>query len=226
MVNEALSRLDLSALRFHLSGDEYSAQMLYLWLNHYVKSLELVFDDKVLAVPLNQLKTVGFEGKDALLPYPKNVYQGYRVIQEYLCYAEGFLFFELEGLRRYITDTQQTGFTLKFCFSKNIPHDVRVNEDSFRLNCTPAINLFKHDIDPIDLNGKSTEYRIRPSGKTPAHYDIFSVDTVQGWAEKGQANQRRVYLPFESFEHEIERAQDRKALYYRLRIKNSINNDG
>ncbi len=225
-VNEALSVLDLTALRFHLSGDEYSAQMLYLWLNHYLKSLELVFEDKTLSLPMTCLKSVGFDGEDALLPYPKNVYQGYRIIQEYLFYAEGFLFFELGDLKRYFSDAQQTAFTLKFCFSKNIPHDVRVNEDSFRLNCTPAINLFEHDIDPIDLNGKSTEYRIRPSGKIPAHYDIFSLDSVQGWAEKGQGNQKRVYSPFESFEHEIERAYDRRALYYRLRIKNSIKNDG
>ncbi len=39
-------------------------------------------------------------------------------------------------------------------------------------------------------------------------------------------NEKRVYSAFESFQHEVERARDRKALYYRTRLKNSLRGDG
>ncbi|MBO1929433.1 type VI secretion system baseplate subunit TssF [Providencia rettgeri] len=36
-------------------------------------------------MPLNQfaVKPVGFQKQDALLPYPKNSYDGYRILQEF-----------------------------------------------------------------------------------------------------------------------------------------------
>jgi type VI secretion system protein ImpG len=37
---------------------------------------------------------------------------------------------------------------------------------------------------------------------------------------------KRIYTPFESFQHEIERAHDRKALYYRHRVSESITKSG
>ena len=227
--DDSLNALNLTSLRLHLSGEQYSAQMLYLWLSHYLTRVEVVFDDKTLSHPLSEIKPVGFDNSDSLLPYPKNVYEGYRIIQEYLCFAEGFLYFDIEGLHRTLVNTTQRHFILRFCFNKNIPHDVRVTESSFALYCTPAINLFEHDIDPIDLDGKSTEYRIKPSGRTPSHYELFSLDKVQGWAENKAdtfQKEQRIYTPFESFQHEIERAKDRKTLYFRLRVKEGLHDEG
>lgn len=227
--DEPISHLDLKSLRFYLGGDAYSAQMLYLWLGHYLKSIEIVVGEKVIALPKNAFKAVGFDSRDALFPYSKNVYEGYRVIQEYLCFPDGFLFFDIEDLARSIPLEAQENFTLRFCFSKNLPSGVRVKEQNFELYCTPAINLFEHDADPVDLDGKSTEYKLRPSGRHAQHYEIFCVNKVQGWLERNTDNTRpqsRVYSPFESFQHEIERACDRKALYFRIRVKDAIKSNG
>lgn len=38
--------------------------------------------------------------------------------------------------------------------------------------------------------------------------------------------QQRIYSPFESFQHEVERARNRTALYYRMRVRDSMRNDG
>ena len=122
-------------------------------------------------------------------------------------------------------------FKLKISFCKTLPADVRVRKDNFQLYCTPVINLFEHDADPIDLTGKRSEYRIVPSSRYPSHYEVFSVDGVFGWQDKTQASQRirgekRVYSAFESFQHEVERVRNREALYYRTRVKESIRGDG
>ncbi len=218
----------LDSLRFYLGGDTYSAQHLYLWLGHYLKVIEIEFDGGSVTVPNSIYKTVGFDN-DGLLPYPKNVYQGYRIFQEYLSFPEAFYFFDLEHLGRYIPSHVKGRFNIKFVFNQTLPSSVRIVKDSFILYATPIVNLFSHDADPIDLTGKRTEYPLLPSSRNSNHYEIFSVDHVEGWQDSlnGRVRgQRRIYTPFESFKHEIELARERLALYYRVRVKDSIRKDG
>ncbi|MFM2484451.1 type VI secretion system baseplate subunit TssF [Celerinatantimonas yamalensis] len=226
---QSVGDIKLDGLRFYLGGQSYSAKMLYLWLNHYLDHIEVVQNDHVFRLPDDCLSVVGFNREDGVLPYPKNVYEGYRILQEYLAFPEAFQFVDVTSIGSHCPAQLRGTFQLRFCFNKAIPVDVRVNQDSFELYCTPAINLFEHDADPIDLNGKKSEYRVVPSSRYPAHYEIFSIDRVEGWQSTGVGRvrgQERVYSPFESFQHEIERMNHRQALYYRQRVKNSIRADG
>lgn len=227
-----LADINLTDLRFFLGGDKYSSQMLYLWLNQHLESVIIQSRGVDFPIPVEALQVVGFENESALLPYPKNAYAGYRILQEYLSFPDGFHFFDLKDLDKHLPGTIRDDFTLKIIFSKTLPADVRITEQHFELYCTPAVNLFEHDADPIDLTGKSTEYKIRPSSRFPSHHEIFSVTEVSGWLEKSNDQQtrirgvKRVYSSFESFQHEIERANNRCANYYRLRVRDSLRNDG
>ncbi|KXF83012.1 type VI secretion system baseplate subunit TssF [Enterovibrio coralii] len=227
--DQPVNQLGLSSLRFYLGGEKYSAEMLYLWLSHYLEKVEIIAGDNAVILPKSAFQTVGFDTDDAILPYPTNVYQGYRILQEYLSFPDAYLFFDIQGLGRYVPANVRESITLRFSFSKTLTPDVRVKKDMFELYCTPVINLFSHDADPIDLNGKSAEYKITPSSRYASHYETFSVDLVQGWQENNVGRIRgqvRTYTPFESFQHEIERARDRKALYYRVRVRDSVHSDG
>lgn len=227
--DQNVSKMKLDNLRFYLGGHNYSAQMLYLWLSHYLQRIDVIVGDRTFTLPKDSFRVVGFDGKDAILPYPKNVYEGYRILQEYLAFQDAFLFFDVMSIGKHIAPTVSGKMTLRFYFSRTLPADVRVRDKSFELYCTPAINIFEHDADPIDLNGKKTEYKITPSSRYPAHYEIFNVQQVQGWkgSETGRVRgEPRIYSPFESFQHEIERSRDRQSLYYRVRVKNSLRNDG
>ncbi|MCW8333871.1 type VI secretion system baseplate subunit TssF [Vibrio paucivorans] len=222
----------LESLRFYLGGDKYSSQMLYLWLNHYLDSIVVEANGTEFKVPQDAFSTVGFESNDGLLPYPSNVYEGYRILQEYLSFPEAFQFVDVSRLKSALPASLSGKFSLKIRFSKTLPTDVRVRKESFQLYCVPVVNLFEHDADPIDLTGKRTEYRIAPSSRYPAHYEIFSVDNVFGWQDSSQSSGQRIrglkrqYSSFESFQHEIERVRNREALYYRVRVKESIRGDG
>ncbi|ANU39461.1 hypothetical protein VSVS05_04426 (plasmid) [Vibrio scophthalmi] len=221
----------LETLRFYLGGDTYSSQTLYLWLHQYLNKITVEVNGVEFALPTDSFSTVGFDSEHALLPYPKNVYDGYRIFQEYLSFPEAFLFFDVKGISKVLPKSAIDEFTLNIQFSKTLPADTRVKQEHFQLYCTPVINLFEHDSDPIDLNGHRTEYRITPSSRYPAHYEIFSVDEVAGWQDTGSEGRRirgakRVYESFESFQHEVERVRHRQALYYRTRVKESIRGDG
>lgn len=221
----------LDDLRFYLGGDKYSSQMIYLWLNHYLDKVTIEVNGSQFPLEEGCFKTVGFDSCDALLPYPTNVYEGYRVLQEYLSFPEAFHFFDLVGLDRAIPKNVTGAFSIQLHFSKTLPADVRVKKEDFLLYCTPIINLFEHDADPIALSGRQSEYRISPSNRYPSHYEVFNVESVTGWQDSESEGKRvrgakRVYSSFESFQHEVERVRNRNALYYRTRVKDSIRDDG
>ncbi|KHA55951.1 type VI secretion protein [Aeromonas hydrophila] len=224
-----LSELQLDKLRFFLGGDSYTAYELYFWLSNQLSHIELEVDGKRFRQEAKALKPVGFERDDALLPYPNNVYSGYRILQEYFCFPESFLFFELSGGEWPKQPLPVSEFKIHFCFDRPLPAELKIRPDSFMLNCVPAINLFQHDSEPVNLNGRQAEYPLKASYRHADSFEIFSVDQVEGWVEGNLGRSRgtpRIYQPFESFQHQIERAKQRLALYYRVRVKEAVSGDG
>ncbi|MFV3353279.1 type VI secretion system baseplate subunit TssF [Aeromonas veronii] len=224
-----LSELQLDKLRFFLGGDSYTAYELYFWLSNQLSHIELEIDGKRFRQEAKALKSVGFERDDALLPYPNNVYSGYRILQEYFCFPESFLFFELSGGEWPKQPLLVSEFKIHFCFDRPLPAELKIRPDSFMLNCVPAINLFQHDSEPVNLNGRQAEYPLKASYRYADSFEIFSVDQVEGWVEGNMGRSRgtpRIYQPFESFQHQIERAKQRLALYYRVRVRESVSGDG
>lgn len=224
-----LSELQLDKLRFFLGGDSYTAYELYFWLSNQLSHIELEIDGKRFRQEGKALKSVGFERDDALLPYPNNVYSGYRILQEYFCFPESFLFFELSGGEWPKQPLPVSEFKVHFCFDRPLPAGLKIRPDSFMLNCVPAINLFQHDSEPVNLNGRQAEYPLKASYRHADSFEIFSVDQVEGWVEGNLGRSRgtpRIYQPFESFQHQIERAKQRLALYYRVRVKEAVSGDG
>ncbi|EPU3917693.1 type VI secretion system baseplate subunit TssF [Aeromonas hydrophila] len=224
-----LSELQLDKLRFFLGGDSYTAYELYFWLSNQLSHIELEIDGKRFRQEAKALKSVGFERDDALLPYPNNVYSGYRILQEYFCFPESFLFFELSGGEWPKQPLPVSEFKVHFCFDRPLPAELKIRPDSFMLNCVPAINLFQHDSEPVNLNGRQAEYPLKASYRYADSFEIFSVDQVEGWVEGNLGRSRgtpRIYQPFESFQHQIERAKQRLALYYRVRVKEAVSGDG
>lgn len=224
-----LSELQLDKLRFFLGGDSYTAYELYFWLSNQLSHIELEIDGKHFRQEAKALKSVGFERDDALLPYPNNVYSGYRILQEYFCFPESFLFFELSGGEWPKQPLPVSEFKVHFCFDRPLPAELKIRPDSFMLNCVPAINLFQHDSEPVNLNGRQAEYPLKASYRHADSFEIFSVDQVEGWVEGNLGRSRgtpRIYQPFESFQHQIERAKQRLALYYRVRVKEAVSGDG
>ncbi|MEE3118476.1 MAG: type VI secretion system baseplate subunit TssF, partial [Pseudomonadota bacterium] len=96
--DQPLSELGLDSLRFYLGGDDHTADSLYLWLNHYLARIELTVGESRYSLPPSRLQPVGFGADEALLPYPKNAYSGYRILQEYLSFPEAFRFVDVCGL--------------------------------------------------------------------------------------------------------------------------------
>ncbi|HAU7869019.1 type VI secretion system baseplate subunit TssF [Escherichia coli] len=225
--------LDLNKLRFWLGNDDnYTRDQLYLWFCEYLQGADLTVGEQHIRLPEFMLKAVGFEPQDAMLPWPKNVHSGYRILQEYFCYPDAFLFFDLCGCPALPDGLQAEFFTLQLRFSRPLPVDIRLRRDSLRLYCAPAINLFIHHAEAITLDNRRADYPLVPSRHYPQHYDVFSVNSVvsqvQDMFRKKDLGRpvstqaARQWPAFESFSHQMEYSRKREVVYWHHRTKTSL----
>ncbi|MBN1850092.1 MAG: type VI secretion system baseplate subunit TssF [Deltaproteobacteria bacterium] len=188
-----------TSLRFFLGGDYPTAADLYLILRRYVKSIHIQSEGSSNGVILTpeHLKPVGFSLMDGIIPYPANSFPGYRTIQEYFILPEKFLFLDLIGWEHWQERGSGNRFEVRFELNQ-IPMMIpRLKTNHFVLSATPVINVFPFDADPIRLDHRKTEYRVRPSSRKDTHYQIYSIEKVTGFIQ-GTAEER-TYLPFEYF---------------------------
>ncbi|AGF79237.1 type VI secretion protein, VC_A0110 family [Desulfocapsa sulfexigens DSM 10523] len=195
----ALNNLQLKNLQFHLAGDYSSASDKYFILRHYLRRIIIKAKDQDSEFSLTKehLQPVGFNMADGVLPYPGNSFPGYRILQEYFTLPENFLFLNLTGLEKWFNRGEGTQFEIIFELN-DIPFQIpRIRTKDFILFATPVLNLFKHEADPVRLDHRMSEYRVRPAASNLTHFQVYSVDRVTGYIQ-GTATARE-YQHFDHF---------------------------
>jgi type VI secretion system protein ImpG len=226
LTDQPINKIGCDSLDLYLSGDEYTALTIYLWVFRYLDKVLIKGENSEKCLGAEDIEPLGFSPQEAILPYPKNVFDGYRIIQEFLSFQRRFYQFRLKRLQH--CWPKDTGIaSIEFHFNRAMPDDIKIREQDFSLFCAPAVNLFKHASEPVLFDGKRLSYPLLPSNNAGDQYEIFSVEQVVGTPKKedAKADDQRIYSPFESFQHEIERQRGRKELYYRLDVKASIKDD-
>jgi type VI secretion system protein ImpG len=217
--------MQLDRLRLYLHGDPLVSYSLYHHLARHVSEVRVVAgpqpDDRGGApfTPL-EFEPAGFAEEEALLPYPVASFPGYRLLQEYFSLPEKFLFIDILGLDRAAAQLGEERFTVEVRFDRALPPSLRPSRDEFRLYCAPIVNLFANDGDPMRIDRTQTEYRLRPSGSNPFHYEIFSVDRV-GLIAPGTVEEREV-PDFQRFEH---LRHGTESVYYQASLRPSVVDD-
>ncbi|MCW8932460.1 MAG: type VI secretion system baseplate subunit TssF [Gammaproteobacteria bacterium] len=224
-----LEEMSLSALRFHLFGDLQSSHSLYLYFCRYLQEVQISAVDAqgnkiVISSLLNKdVVPVGFSENENLLPYTDNLFNGYRILQEYFALSEKYLFIDFTGLNDLASQLKKNNIdeivNLEFdcSFSRKFDSSVSINKDSFRLYCTPVVNLFEHKSAPIQLDHKKVDYRLLPSAINPKHYEVYQVKDIEAWGHSD--HKRKKYPYFESFEHGLNDTHSQ--LYYKVSVKES-----
>lgn len=179
--------LPLSRVRFHLAGDASVVYSLYELLAD--KCFEIQLRDpndesRLIVLDAGRVKPVGFDATEAVLPFLRRSMDGHRLLQEYFAFPEKFLFFDVEGLE----PLAQSGFgeeaEMVFLFSaferpeRQQVLELGVNERTFRMGCTPAINLFAQSTEPILLHQTEHSYPVIPDHRHSAKMEIFSIEEV------------------------------------------------
>ena len=196
--------LSLGSLRFFIDGESQLTYPLYELLFNSLCEVHLKGGDgKIPSVPVSlpksALQPVGFASHEALLPYPSRSFQGYRLLQEYFAFPQKFLFFELQGLHRMAASGFGETVEVSFHLDRLPRLEQAITLNTFRLGCTPIINLFNRIAEPIRWNHAQTEYRVVPDVRRPNSTEVYSIDGVS--VTTPDMPEAIPYEPFYSFKH-------------------------
>lgn len=196
------------SLRLWLGGSFNVTSRLYRLLMCNVKAIHVgVPGQAMVRLSPDCLKPVGFESGFPLLPWPAGAHPAWRILHEYFALPEKLLFVELTGLQRW-TQRSGTHFQVRFEFDRLPGWAPDVDHSNFVLHATPAVNVYQHDGQPLDIANRQPEYRVRPATHRRRVSQIFSVDQVMSRLADGT---EVPYQPFSAF------APDAPAYHVRLR---------
>jgi type VI secretion system protein ImpG len=214
-----LPELSIDALRFYLHGEDQLAFPLY----------ELLLNDALdvqVRVPRGQgetppvvlgrdaLRPVGFGPDEGLLPYTGRSFEGYRLLHEYFAFPYKYLFVDVVGLQQALRAGFGEGVEL-WVFLRRAPRlEGQIGPETFRLGCTPVVNLFEQVAEPIRLSHAEHEYRVIPDVRRQSATEVYAVESVTSTSP----HQEEIveFQPFYSYRHTHEHDR-RHAFWYATR---------
>jgi type VI secretion system protein ImpG len=199
-------------LRFYLQGEGQLVYALYELLFVNAVKVELRPGDpkrKGARVSLGPdcLRQVGFGRDEGILPYSDRSFLAYRLLHEYFSFPEKYLCFDLTGFSQAAGPAFGDSMEVLIHFNRDFAQEKSVTPQTFRLNCTPIVNLFRQAAEPIRITHTKTEYRIVPDVSRQSAMEVYSIDAVSSAASY---NQKPVpFQPFYSFKHTADRESQR-----------------
>ena len=177
------SDLPIDELSLYICGSDNVGARLYEQLFKHTQSIEVVANGKQVKTLRKAPQCVrqGFADDEALLPVNGKTFQGYRLVEEYFAFPERFQFLKIQHLKSCLSYCNTNAIELVFLFDYCDSGFVEsLSVDNIRLNCVPAINLFRKSTDRIHLSKEQHQYHVVPDRTRPMDYEIYSIDAVEG----------------------------------------------
>jgi type VI secretion system protein ImpG len=212
------AKLELERLPLFLSGPDGARVRLFEQLIADVVAMFVRPTQRPLPwqerLPASTVRALGTEPEEALLPRAPETFDGYRLLQEYYAMPERFLFVELTGLDRPVARCASKELEIILLLDRSEPVlATGFGLDQLSLFCTPAINLFPKRSDRVSLSEREVEHHIVPDRMRPLDFEVFSVNSVEGYALDGGTPQP--FLPFYAA-NDLSRNPEHRS-YYMLR---------
>jgi type VI secretion system protein ImpG len=193
--------LKLDRLRFFLKGQAQHVYRLYELIFNNALGVALAATPQAAeAAVLDRtcLRPVGFERDEGVLPYTARSFMGYRLLSEYFAFPEKFLFVDL-ALAGKVPGGVGQRLEVFVYLDRTAPDlEQNVTADTFRLGCTPIVNLYAQRAEPIPLTHTEYQYRVVPDARRPLAHEVYSIDRVTATTP----DRRQVeYQPFFSAKH-------------------------
>jgi type VI secretion system protein ImpG len=171
------AELELDSLRIHLQGDWMTTMPLYDFMVSDLVSARIEPEGGVArALPLGCLREVGYAEGENVLPLPPNAHPAYGLMQEYFSFPRKFHFFDLGNIG--VREANCRRFHVSLTFEQPARGLGPVDEDNFRLNCSPLVNLFPKTSEPIVVDHRHYEYRLVGDRQREATTEVHSILSV------------------------------------------------
>jgi len=167
--------------------------------------------------PHKQLpELVGFADDEALIDYDERSHPAYRLLTEYFAFPEKFNFVDISlpsmrtgaGPEGMDAASNPQVITLHFILA-----DMRADSEqarsleslsarNFVLGCTPVVNLFSQNADPIRVTHATTQYPVIVDARRAFGYEVYSIDKVFRVKQTPSGESIDEFRPFFSLHHD------------------------
>ncbi len=189
--NQPLASVPLQFLRLHLTGPDSVASGLYEAMAN--DAIEVVFaapgGTPVRLSAAEALQPTGFDRDQALLPYPAQSFDGYRLLTELFAFPDKYNFIDLKGWQQ--AGPQLHSPDLDVWIFLKAAHDhiaEAVRVEHIQLGCSPVVNLFPKICEPIQFNRQRHEYRIVPDARQRNACEVYSIQSVTSSRSQGDCH--------------------------------------
>ncbi len=129
----------------------------------------------------------GFSPEEALLPLPRRVFDGYRLLQEFFAMPERFRFVELQGLNEGLARADGAEVDVYILLRDGMSAVAPlVVPETFLLNAVPAVNLFEKRCDRVRVTPTETEHHVVPNRTAGLDFELYALKSVTGISAAGE----------------------------------------
>ncbi|WP_250657419.1 type VI secretion system baseplate subunit TssF [Alkalimarinus coralli] len=207
----SLKDIAFDDLKFHLHGALPKTSLWYYLLRQRVVNVDIwgVCEGekvKLGTLEASSIKPGGIEAENSLFASSNQQFLGHRLLLEYFCFPEKFLYLDMKGIGRLIRTFEERdqdnnlavrNVLVEFNLDHVLPVSDHLSTDNIRLFCSPAVNQFKASTRPFLLDPTKIEHRLSVEAPTPDHYEIMTVDKIEGWSP--ETREVVCYSSLESF---------------------------
>lgn len=197
-----LAKLGLDSLRLFVRGAANVAPPLFELLCAHTIALayaEGPADPGPVLAGREAIAAAGFAPDEALYPWPRRSFAGFRLLSEYFALPEKFLFLDINGLEAKTLISGGNRMEIFVYLDRAVPELERaVGAETLALGCAPVVNLFTQRCEPVPLVATETEFRVVPDTRRPTALEVWSVSGIREARPDGT---QRPWLPFYRLTH-------------------------
>lgn len=185
-----LSELSCSSVRFFINDVDEHAFHLYEVLFSHCSSISLTDPETNVflgSLTHENIRPVGLGQNESVLPWSSVSTPSWRLISEYFCFKQKFLFFDITFPNDILSSSQEKlmiNFHLKDIQASELTY---LHNNSLQLNCIPVVNLFKKTLEPLIMDEQHYQYPLKIDKRYPNHFQIHSIDQVVDVTDPDQA---------------------------------------
>lgn len=220
-------------LRFFLSGEPAVVGTLREAIFSKAVGIWMTTSSTVekIDIPADAIKAVGFEADEVLLDEDARVHRAHQLLLEYFVFPEKFNFVEIDLTKvKEKIPPQASKLEIRIGISGvggsgNRAHLLdRIGKENLILGCTPVVNLFRHNSEPIRITGTSTSYPVLVDTRRPQSFDVYEIKRVLKVGKKNVEDSIVEFKPFYSLRHA--EASDVSSKYWHPVYKEDGNGSG
>ena len=192
--NVDYNSLQMESFRIYLQGASSIKYYLHYFLTKFVNAVSVreVVNEKSefkgipdfkMQVPELSEETEYKVEDYAILPYAKQSFKGFRILQEYFAFPEKFFFIDIFGLNKFNATGESSRIEIKIDFNRKMLREKHPGKNNININCVPIVNLFSRPTEEVSVTQRLPEYYIIPDLYRRKSREIYSVDDVSGISE-------------------------------------------